>query len=153
MRLPERERGRRPGISEIIATILVVAMTIVAMGVLYSYFNSTVSKAEATAQVQVSANLAVPDGQGQGTIVVTVVNSGSIALTGLTLSGAIVPAGVVWNPAPSSGSPIPPGGGTSTAAFPTRASVTAGVEYTIVITAKYANGATQSQVAAVTATS
>ena len=64
-----RFQGRtRPGISEIIATILVVSMTIVAMGVLYSYFDSTVSKAEATAQVQVSANLAVPDGQGQGTI-------------------------------------------------------------------------------------
>ena len=76
-------------------------MTIVAMGVLYSYFNSTVSKAEATAQVQVSANLAVPNGQGQGTIVVTVVNSGSIALTGLTISGAIVPSNVVWNPSPT----------------------------------------------------
>ena len=83
----------------------------------------------------------------------TVVNSGSVALTGLTLSGAIVPANVVWNPAPSSGSPIPPGGGTSTAVFPTSVPVTAGVGYALVITAKYANGATQSQVVAVTATS
>ena len=128
-------------------------MTLIAMGVLYSYFNSTVSRAEATAQVQVSANLAVPNGQGQGTIVVTVVNSGSIALTGLTISGAIVPSGVVWNPAPSSGNPIPPGGGTSTAVFPTGTSVTAGVGYAIVVTATFANGAAQSQVLTVTATS
>ncbi len=128
-------------------------MTLIAMGVLYSYFNSTVSRAEATAQVQVSANLAVPNGQGQGTIVVTVVNSGSIALTGLTISGAIVPSGVVWNPAPSSGNPIPPGGGTSTAVFPTGTSVTAGVGYAIVVTATFADGATQSQVLTVTATS
>lgn len=134
-------------------TILVVAMTIVAMGVLYGYFNSTVSKAEATAQVQVSANLAVPNGQGQGTIVVTVVDSGSIALTGLTVSGAIVPSGVVWRPSPSAGSPIPPGGGTSTAVFPTGTMVTAGVGYTLVVTAAFANGATQSQALTVTATS
>ena len=128
-------------------------MTVVAMGVLYSYFNSTVSKAEATAQVQVSTNLAVPNGHGQGTIVVTVVNSGSIALTGLALSGSIVPANVVWNPPPTSGNPVPPGGGTSTAVFPTGTSVTAGVGYAIVVTATFANGATQSQVVTVTATS
>ncbi len=151
MRFPER--GGRPGISEVIATILVVSMTLIAMGVLYSYFNSTVSRAEATAQVQVSANLAVPNGQGQGTIVVTVVNSGSIALTGLSVSGAIVPPDVVWNPAPSPRNSVPPGGGTSTAVFPTGVAVTAGVGYSMVITAAFANGATQSQVLTVTATS
>ncbi len=123
------------------------------MGVLYSYFDSTVTKAETTAQVQVSANLAVPNGQGQGTIVVTVVNSGSVALTGLTVSGAIVPSSVVWNPSPSAGSPIPPGGGTSTAVFPTGTSVTAGVSYAMVVTATFANAATMSQAVTVTATS
>ena len=147
------QRGTRPAISEIIATILVVSMTLIAMGVLYSYFNSTVSKAEVTAQVQISANLAVPNGQGQGTMVVTVVNSGSVALTGLVITGAIVPSNVVWSPAPTSGSPIPPGGGTSTAVFPTGTSVTAGVGYIMVVTATFANGATQSQVVTVTATS
>jgi flagellin-like protein len=147
-------RGRRrSAISEIIATILVIAMTVVAMGVLYSYFNSTVTKAETTAQIQVSANLAVPNGQGQGTIVVTVVNSGSVALTGLAVSGAIVPSSVVWNPPPSVGSPIPPGGGTSTAVFPTGTSVTAGISYAMVVTAMFANAATESQVVTVTATS
>ncbi len=128
-------------------------MTIVAMGVLYSYFNSTVSKAEATAQVQVSANLAVPNGQGQGTIAVTVVNSGSVALTGLSISGSVVPSGVTWNPAPSMGNPVPPGGGTSTAVFPTKTSVTAGVSYAMVVMATFANGATTNQVVTVTATS
>lgn len=128
-------------------------MTVIAMGVLYSYFNSTVSKAEATAQIQVSANLAVPNGQGQGTIVVTVVNSGSIALTALSISGTIVPPSVVWRPSPSLGNPVPPGGGTSTAVFPTGTTVIAGVGYTMVVTATFANGATQSQVLSVTATS
>ncbi len=128
-------------------------MTVIAMGVLYSYFNSTVSKAETTTQVQVSANIAVPNGQGQGTIAVTLRNSGSVAVTGVSLSGSVVPSGVVWNPAPSAVNPIPPGGGTSTAVFPTKISVTAGISYAIILVATFANGATQSQVLTVTATS
>jgi flagellin-like protein len=145
--------GRRPAISEIVATILVIAMTVVAGGVLYTYFSATVTKAEVTSQIQVSANLAVPSGQGQGTIAITVVNSGSVAVTGLAVSGSIVPSGVVWNLPPSLGNPIPPGGGTSTAVFPTKTSVTAGVSYALVGTATFANGGTTSQVVTVTATS
>jgi flagellin-like protein len=145
--------ANRVAISEIIATILVISMTVVAAGVLYSFFTSTVTKAEVTAQVQVSANLAVPNGQGDGTIAVTVVNSGSVAVTGLSISGSIVPSGITWNPAPSTGNPIPPGGGTSTAIFPTRVPVTAGVGYAVVVVATFANGATTSQVVTVTATS
>jgi flagellin-like protein len=144
---------KRRAISEIIATMLVVAMTILAAGVLYNFFTSTATKAEVTAQVQVSANLAVPNGQGQGTIAVTVTNSGSVALTGLSISGSVVPSGIVWNPAPSVGSPVPPGGGTSTAVSPTKVSVTAGVSYAMVVVATFANGATSSQVVTVTATS
>jgi flagellin-like protein len=145
--------ANRVAISEIVATILVIAMTIVAAGVLYSFFTSTVTRAEVSAQVQVSANLAVPNGQGDGTIAVTVVNSGSVAVTGLSISGGIVPSGVTWNPAPSIGNPIPPGGGTSTAIFPTKVPVTAGVSYAVVVVATFANGATASQVVTVTATS
>ncbi len=85
---------KRSAISEIIATILVIAMTILSTGVLYNFFTSTVTKAEVTAQIQVSANLAVPNGQGEGTIVVTVTNSGSVALTGLSISGGVVPSGM-----------------------------------------------------------
>jgi flagellin-like protein len=144
---------KRRAISEIIATILVVAMTILAAGVLYNFFTSTATKAEVTAQIQVSANLAVPNGQGPGTIAVTVTNSGSVALTGLSISGSVVPSGIVWNPALSVGSPVPPGGGTSTAVFPTKVSVTAGVSYAMVVVATFANGATTSQVVTVTATS
>lgn len=145
-------RMKRTAISEIIATILVIAMTIIAAGVLYNFFTFTATKAEVTAQIQVSANLAVPNGQGQGTIAVTIMNSGSVAVTGLSISGSVVLSGVVWNPAPSVGNPIPPGGGTSTAVFPTKVSVTAGVGYAMVVVATFANGATSSQVVAVTAT-
>jgi flagellin-like protein len=141
----------RAAISEIIATILVVAMTIIAAGVLYTFFTSTATKAEVTTQIQVSAAIAVPSGSGQGTVVVTVMNSGSVALTGLSLSGSVIPASVTWSPAPSANNPIPPGGGTSTVVFPTKISVTSGVGYAIVVVATFANGATSSQVVTVTA--
>ena len=141
---------RRKAISPIIATILVVAMTIVAAGVLYPYFTTTASRAQNTNQIQVSASIAVASGSGTGTAVVSVTDSGSIALTGLTLGGTVVPGTQpTWSPAPSSGSPIAPGGGTSTT-FSTAISVTAGVSYTITVAANFANGATQTQVVTVT---
>ncbi|MDG6973182.1 MAG: hypothetical protein JRN13_07595 [Nitrososphaerota archaeon] len=59
-------------------------MTIVAAGVLYTYFSTTASRAQNTNQIQVSASLAVPSGSGTGTGTLTVTNSGSVALTGLT---------------------------------------------------------------------
>jgi hypothetical protein len=142
--------NRRPAISTIIATIIVVAMTIVAAGILYTYFSTTASRAQNTDQIQVSASIAVASGSGTGTAVVSVTNSGSIALTGLTLSGSVVPASVTWNPAPASNAPLAPGSGTSTS-FSTAVSVTSGVSYTITIVATFANGATQSQVLTVTA--
>ena len=143
-------RKQRKAISTIIATIIVVAMTIVAAGILYTYFSTTATRAQNTAQIQVSASIAVPSGSGTGTAVVSVTNSGSIALTDLSLSGSVVPGSVTWNPQPTTGSPIAPGSGTSTS-FPTANSVTAGTSYAITIVATFANGATQTQVVTVTA--
>jgi flagellin-like protein len=142
----------RRAISEILATILVVAMTILGAGILYTYFDTVVSRAQVTAQVSVTANLAVPSGVGQGTVAITVTNSGSVAMTDVSLSGSIVPSTVNWNPAPSPSNPIPPSGGTSAAVFPTAKNVVAGVSYSMVLVVTYANGATSSQVITVTAT-
>ena len=141
---------QRRAISTIIATIIVIAMTIVAAGVLYTYFTTTASRAQNTAQIQVSASIAVPNGQGTGTVAITVTNSGSIALTGLSYSSSIggTPS---WNPAPSTTSPLAPGESTSTS-FSTSGSVTSGNSYAITIVATFANGATQTQVVTVTAT-
>ncbi len=143
---------KRRAISEIIATVLVVAMTILSAGVLYSYFNTVATKAQVTAQVNMSANLAVPNGVGQGTVAITVTNSGSVAIIGLSLSGSIVPSTVTWNPAPSPSNPVPPSGGTSAVIFPTAKNVVAGVSYIMVLTATYANGAASSQIITLTAT-
>jgi FlaG/FlaF family flagellin (archaellin) len=157
---------KRTAIATIIATIIVVAMTIVAAGLLYTYFTTTSTRAQNTAQIQVSASIAEcittqamigppgPPGPGNGQCtgiaVITVTNSGSIALTGLTLGGSIVPSTQpTWNPDPTS-APLAPGVSTSTS-FNTAIQVTSGVEYTITIVATFANGATQTQVVTVTA--
>ena len=141
---------RRKAISPIIATILVVAMTIVAAGVLYTYFTTTASRAQNTAQVQIQASLAVPSGSASAsnpaTGTLTVANSGSIALS------AVSPAGTGFTFAPVSGNPsfpIAPGSGLSYTFTSTTA--VAGVTYAITVVATFANGATQSQVVDVTA--
>ena len=143
---------RRKAISTIIATILVVAMTIVAAGVLYTYFTTTASRAQNTDQIQVSASLAVPSGSGTGTLVVSVVNSGSIALTSVSTTGSTTCsiANTAFTPSPSATSPIAPGSGTS-ATCQTTAAVTSGVSYSMTVAATFANGATQTQVLTVTA--
>jgi flagellin-like protein len=148
---------RRKAISPIIATILVVAMTIVAAGVLYTYFTTTASRAQNTNQIQVSAALAVPSGTGSGTGTITVTDSGSTALTGLTVSST-VPGFALGTSAFYTGStpaalspanPLPPG--SSVSAIFTGTSVTAGTSYSITVLATFANGATQTQVVIVTA--
>ena len=142
--------AKRRALSPIVGTILVVAMTIAGAGILYTYFTTVATRAQVTNQIQVSADVAVPNGSGTGTAAVTVTNSGSVALTGVTLSGSLAPATVTWSPAPSSTSPLPPGSTTSTT-FSTPGSVTAGNSYAMTITATFANGATTAQVVTVAA--
>lgn len=142
---------RRSAISTIIATILVVAMTIVAAGVLYTYFTTTASRAQNTNQIQVQASLAVPSGSGAGTGTLTVTNSGSVALTGLTATFDSKLGTITGNTFTGAlASAIPPGGGTSETF--TASTATSGVSYAITIQATFANGATTSQVVTVTAT-
>ena len=142
---------RRNAISTIIATILVVAMTIVAAGVLYTYFSTTASRAQNTNQIQVTASLVVPSGSGTGTGTLSVTNSGSVALTGLstTAPGFTFVAFQYNGAALSNSNAVPPGSGTSTTFSGTAVS---GGSYAITIQATFANGATTSQVVTVTAT-
>ncbi len=140
---------RRKAISTIIATILVVAMTIVAAGVLYTYFTTTASRAQNTAQVQIQASLAVPNGKGLGQGAITVTNSGSIAVTSLTATDPdATNCGTFALTAFPAGT-IAPGGGTSTTF--TCSAATSGTSTPITVTAIFANGATQAQVVTVTA--
>ena len=143
---------RRKAVSPIIATILVVAMTIVAAGVLYTYFTTTASRAQNTNQIQVSAGLVTPTGTGTGTIAVTVTNSGSTAITSISLADG---SGTLFPVSPGTSmtltqSPLVPGSGAS-GSYSTQKSVTAGQSYSFEVTATFSNGATTTQVISVTA--
>ena len=140
---------RRKAISPIIATILVVAMTIVAAGVLYTYFTTTASRAQDTAQVELSGSLVAPGSGsgGNGVLAISVTNSGSIALTGITANGICSPSTNFKDPLAT---PVSPGGGLSDTCSPTSA-VTAGESYTETVVAFFANGASQTQVLSLTA--
>ena len=140
---------QRRAISPIIATILVVAMTIVAAGVLYTYFTTTASRAQNTTQIQIQASLVVPNGSGAGEGTVSITNSGSIELTALQITAN----GFTSTPNPiassSSALTIAPGGGTSYTF--TSSGAISGNSYSITVVATFANGATQSQVVTITA--
>ena len=136
---------RRKAISPIIATILTIAMTIVAAGVLYTYFTTTASRAQNTNQVQIQASLVVPTGSGDGTGAMTVTNSGSTELVGLAVTSTI--PGFTLTAFGTLA--VPPGSAVSSAFSGT--TDVAGTSYSITVIATFANGATQSQVLTVTA--
>ena len=140
---------RRKAISPIIATILVVAMTIVAAGVLYTYFTTTASRAQDTAQVELSGSLVAPGSGsgGNGVLAISVTDSGSIALTGITANEICSPSTNFKDPLAT---PVSPGGGLSDTCSPTSA-VTAGESYTETVVAFFANGPSQTQVLSLTA--
>jgi hypothetical protein len=123
-------------------------MTIVAAGVLYTYFTTTASRAQNTAQVQIQASLVVPSGSGAGSGAITVTNSGSIELTGLTVTSTI--PGFTSNGGFSAGALTVPPGSSISSTF-TGAGDVSGTSYSITVVATFANGSTQTQVLTVTA--
>ncbi len=151
MEVTKRLPARRRAISNIISTILLIVITISAIGGMYSFYSTTVSRVQATGQFTVSADLAAGTSGGSSAIAaVTVSNSGTIAITALVLSGGIAPASVTWSPAVSSSNPLAPGSSTSTAFTPS-GTIVAGEAYSVTITVTFANGATSNQVATLTA--
>ncbi|MDG7022957.1 MAG: hypothetical protein JRN45_00390 [Nitrososphaerota archaeon] len=146
---------QRSAISTIIATILVVAMTIVAAGVLYSYFSTTASRAQSTNQIQVSANLvATTTAIGSlGIIAVTVTNSGSTAIT--SSIGLSDYSSTLFPKSPGTSMSLPQStlapGLSASGSYQTQVSIIAGNSYSFEVTATFSNGATTTQVVSVTA--
>ena len=145
---------RRGGISEVITTVLLIVVAIGLVGFVYTYATGILTRSATSSQFQVSAQIVVPAGSGSGTFVATVVNSGSVAITGISLSPVpplAFAGGLSWNPPPpSKTNPMAPG--LSTSATATVNSAVAGVSYSVVVIASFANGASSTQVVPVTAT-
>ncbi|MGC8970283.1 MAG: archaellin/type IV pilin N-terminal domain-containing protein [Conexivisphaera sp.] len=161
-------------ISPIIATIILIVITVVAGAFLYTYATGMMKSGATAQQVNVqSSNLVVPNGAGStGYLTVTLQNPGTVAVSSVYLT--------MFNGTPISGSnawintPIPPGGtatgsatvntGKSSLSFSpnngvwtldltSNAQLIAGQSYPIQLEVHYSNGQTQTIPVVVTASS
>jgi len=146
--------ARRKAISPIIATIILIVITVVAGAFLYVYATGMMHSGAASqvANVQ-SAALVVPGGTGAGTLTVTISNGGTVTIESVNVTNfngqALSP------PVQLITSPIAPGqsgSGTLTSSqISGLSSVVAGQSYELQLTVTYANGQTQVITTSVTA--
>ena len=124
--------NRSKGISEIVAIILGVVLTLVAFGVLYAFVFSTLGRSSSSTAANVQGNIV------GSAAAVNVFNTGSVEITSVTGAAG---DGCTW--AALSPSTINPGSsGTITGSGCTGV---AGTTVTFVLTISYVNGATTSQ--------
>jgi len=145
---------RRKAISPIIATIILIVITVVAGAFLYTYATGMMHSGAASqvANVQ-SAALVVPGGTGAGTLTVTISNGGTVTIQSVTVTNF---AGTAPStPVPLITSPIAPGqsgSGTLTSSqISALKNVVAGQSYELQLQVQYANGQTQVITTSVTA--
>jgi len=145
---------RRKAISPIIATIILIVVTVVAGGFLYVYAMGMMHSGAASqvANVQ-SAALVVPGGTGAGTLTVTISNGGTVTIESVNVTNF---AGAALSPPVQLiTTPIAPGqsaSGTLTSSqIAGLGNVVAGQSYELQLVVQYANGQTQVITTSVTA--
>ncbi len=142
---------KRPALSEIVSTILIIAIALVAIGILYAFFTSTTSRAQNTTTFRVTGQL-IASGSSPPTLTLTVTNTGSIAIQSINVIGNIVSGTTFsWTTTPSTNSLIQPGLSAGATVPLTATSVTSGNTYTITIQATFVNGAVVTQLLQLTA--
>jgi len=161
-------RHRRKGISPIIATIILIVITVAVGGLLYAYVGGMFGSMSTSQDVNIQNSLTMPAGASTGTWTVSVKNTGSVAITNMTAvlyssSGkaiAVIYAGshpMLTVPAgiPSgtyTASTVSPGQTVSgTAMSIPSSSVIAGTSYNYQLVVQFANGVQKTYTGAVTA--
>jgi flagellin-like protein len=156
-------KSSRKAISPLLATIILIAITIVGGLVVYSIFTSSAGTAGSQSSLQVvSDQLVVPTGGGSATWAITVKNQGnkpiqtmSVTLGTTTLTGCSSSGLVLITPASCSGTSttINLAPGQSIAGSTPVSGVTVGQTYSVTITATFVDGSTSTNVFTVQATS
>ena len=90
--------NRSKGISEIIAIILVVVLTLVAFGVAYAFVFSTLGRSSSGKSVNIQGEIS----SGAANVVLNIYNTGSVTVTGVSAS---LTGSCTWTLNPSSISP------------------------------------------------
>jgi len=148
---------RRKAISPIIATIILIVITVVAGAFLYTYATGMMHSGAASqvANVQ-SAALVVPGGTGPGTLTVTISNGGTVTIESVNVTN-FDGQNLASTPVQLITTPIAPGQAASgtvnipNSVITTPSSLTAGQSYELQLTVGYANGQTQVITTSVTA--
>lgn len=141
-------KGDRRAISPIIATIIVIVITVVAGAFLYTYATGMMRSGAASqvANIQ-SISLVVPSGTGAGTLTATISNAGTVTIDSINLTsfnGQQVNEAFIQ-------SPIAPGQSAS-GTYEVSSGLVAGQGYEVQFTIAYANGQTQTLTTSVAAT-
>ena len=136
----------RKGVSPILATVILIAITVAAGLFLYQAFFGDLGIASQSRLVQItSAQLIVPTGSSTGTVTIVIKNSGSSAINNLAtnLVAKITTTGSTTLSAVS-GSPTNLTPGQSVAMTATGVSAYIGSTYVVLVTATFSDGSTSS---------
>ena len=151
------EDSRRRGLSALIATIILIGITVVASLVLYSMFTGFFGSYSQNIQCLATVDLIRPGGSASYAVVtVTVKNTGSVPIKSISVQyvpeGQTNPSGLTltWDPSISDSNPLPPGGSASATATITSNLPVAGKVYPFIIKITGTAGQTYTTVIGVT---
>jgi flagellin-like protein len=159
-------KSSRKAISPLLATIILIAITIVGGLVVYSIFTSSAGTAGSQSSLQVvSDQLVVPTGGGSATWAITVKNQGNkpiqamsvtLGTTTVTTLTGCSSSGLVLTPpgsCPVGSTTINLAPGQSIAGSTSVSGITVGQTYSVTVTATFVGGSTSTNVFTVQATS
>ena len=165
-------RHTRKAISPIIATIILIVITVAVGGLLYAYVSGMFGSMSTSEDVNIQTTLTIPPGSSYATWTVSVKDTGTVAITGIqatlySSSGsaiAQISGGSASSSSSSSSSSVPTGSFQALPVSPgqtasgsvmgiSSSNVIAGSSYTYQIIITFANGVQKTYTGAVTAES
>lgn len=139
----------RKAVSPLLATIILIAITVAAGLVIYNLFFSTSGVASQTVQIMPDIKVIRPGGTASyALITISIKNTGSVAISGITVQWYpeggtnLTSLSLTWDPSVNSTSPLSPGTSTSASTTITTNMPIVGKSYPFIIKATGTNGAT-----------
>ena len=161
-------RHTRKAISPIIATIILIVITVAIGGLLYAYVSGMFGSMSTSEDVNIQTTLTIPPGASSGTWTVSVKDTGTVAITGINATlygsssnaiasvagGVFAPSSNVPHGSFQSSFPVSPGQTASGSVLNIPSSnVIAGSSYNYQVVVQFANGVQKTYTGAVTAES
>lgn len=93
-------RAKKKGVSSILGTVIVLAITIALGGILYAYVNGMFNNISQVTEVNAQVELVVNPTTGEAVLQYTLSNSGTIAvnITSISVNGKTIPVSIELQP-------------------------------------------------------